>query len=241
MVSGKQLFKDLGFRTVRSLDFAEWEGADVIWDLNSNEAVPPEFLGAFDLIYDGGTLEHVFNLPNALRTVHALLAVEGVVVHASPTHNFVDHGFYSFSPTLFHDYHLANGYEIIESQVFEYSPLHMRRSWRWYPYRPTEFEKVGVGGWGSKALGTWFVARKNDGSTEDRVPQQGYYSRAWQAQRIPTAGGAEMSPVTPGVISRVRIGLVSRARTSAAADYVLRLLRQPTRWLRLRRPQRRRS
>ena len=45
MVSGKQLFKDLGFRTVRSLDFAEWEGADVIWDLNSNEAVPPRIFG----------------------------------------------------------------------------------------------------------------------------------------------------------------------------------------------------
>ena len=63
-------------------------------------------------LLDSGTLEHVFHLPNALKSVVELAKVGGRVMLLSPSSNHFDHGFYMFSPTLFYDYFSANGLRI---------------------------------------------------------------------------------------------------------------------------------
>ena len=101
-ISHTELFESYGFSQYFSLDVSDYEGADIIRDLN---VVNEGNENTFSWIFDVGTLEHVFNIPNALVNIHHLLDVGGCVMHLLPMNNFVDHGFYSFSPTFFWDYY----------------------------------------------------------------------------------------------------------------------------------------
>ena len=60
------------------------------------------------MIIDGGTMEHIFHIPNVLNNIYRMLRVGGRIIHISPSSNYVDHGFYSFSPTLFYDFYQTN-------------------------------------------------------------------------------------------------------------------------------------
>jgi SAM-dependent methyltransferase len=93
------LFKALGARTVRSLDVSSFEGAEVLHDLN--KPLPDKLKQQFDLVYDGGTLEHVFNFPVALQNCMELLRPGGYLFLDTIANNWCGHGFYQFSPELF--------------------------------------------------------------------------------------------------------------------------------------------
>ena len=173
-------FNKLGFKKVTSLDFSDYEGADIVHDLNTQ--IDPSLHGKFDFVYDGGTLEHVFDFPQCLRNIHNLLKVGGLVAHAAPSHNHVDHGFYMYSPTVFWDYYHANEYKIIKSYIYEYETEHTSytaKPWLIYEYNPAAIEYLKAGGWGRKRLGIWFVAQKLSNSRCDVVPQQGAYTNTW--------------------------------------------------------------
>ncbi len=173
-------FNKLGFETVTSLDFSDYEGADIVHDMNL--PISDSLHETFDFVYDGGTLEHIFDFPQCLRNVHKLLRVGGVIAHASPSHNHVDHGFYMYSPTIFWDYYHANNYNILKSYIFEYETEHTAYTAKdrlVYRYEPQAIEHLASGGWGRKRLGIWFVAQKLPHSTCDIVPQQGRYMNTW--------------------------------------------------------------
>ena len=171
------LFRLVGFDRVESLDVSPYEGADFIFDMN--EPVPPHLHGLFDMIFDGGTLEHVFNFPQALKNIHDMLKVGGLIVHAAPTSNLVDHGFYMFSPGVFWDYYTANGYDMVDCLLFKFNRK-PNRDWTCYRYFPGAIDHKEFGGWGVKAmLGTWSVARKTESSTSGVTPQQSRYVRVW--------------------------------------------------------------
>ena len=177
------LFKKLGFNDISSLDISPYEGADYIHDLNT--PIPESLKGKFDFIYDGGTMEHLFNIPQCLWNIHDLLKPGGLVMHCSPSHNNVDHGFYMFSPTLFWDYYTQNNYDIVRSQIFEHRSEHSlqyKMDWTIYDYQPGCIESLAGKGWGRKKLGIWFVAKKHEESTRDIVPQQGKYLAIWENQ-----------------------------------------------------------
>ena len=102
-------FKMLGFGKVNALDYSDYEGADVMFDLNSHE-MPYDLKGAYDFVINGGTLEHVFDAAQALHNINELAKVGGIIYHISPLAGGVDHGFFSFSPTFYLDYYKANNY-----------------------------------------------------------------------------------------------------------------------------------
>jgi hypothetical protein len=89
----------LGYRVV-ALDASAYEGAEIIHDLN--KPIPDELAGKFDLVIDGGTLEHVFDYPTALQNAMRMLRVGGHLFLITPTNNQCGHGFYQFSPELFY-------------------------------------------------------------------------------------------------------------------------------------------
>ncbi|MEL7259338.1 MAG: methyltransferase domain-containing protein [Pseudomonadota bacterium] len=92
------LLEKLGFGAVETMDFSGYEGAQVIHDLNT---LPPEELeDQFDFIFDGGTIEHVFNVPNALESVLRMLKVGGRFVSANGLNGWYGHGMYQFNPEL---------------------------------------------------------------------------------------------------------------------------------------------
>ena len=94
-----KLFRYLGSETVDSMDYSDYEGAGIIHDLN--QPLPEALKSNYDLVFDAGTLEHVFNFPVAIRNCMELLKVGGHLVLHTPANNYFGHGFYQFSPELF--------------------------------------------------------------------------------------------------------------------------------------------
>lgn len=89
----------LGARELHALDVSDYEGADIVHDLN--EPVPAELERRFDLVLDGGSLEHVFDVATALRNYMRMVRVGGRLVVATMADGHCGHGFYQLSPELF--------------------------------------------------------------------------------------------------------------------------------------------
>lgn len=98
----EKALKTLGFGDVESMDVSDFEKATLIWDLN--EPVPAALHGQFDFIFDGGTIEHIFNVPVAFESVHSMLRVGGRFVAATPLNGWPGHGIYQFGPELVWSY-----------------------------------------------------------------------------------------------------------------------------------------
>jgi SAM-dependent methyltransferase len=187
-MSGDTLFKTMGFETIQSLDCSDFEGAQIIHDLNRPE-LPPELHEAFDVIIDHGTIEHVFHIPNALQNLFRMLKTGGRLIHSSPTSNLVDHGFYMFSPTLFHDFYVTNRWEINNIYVVSMTPRQETEPFFYTEYEPGSFDSVSYGGLGAGMYFTLSFLTKTPESTGHLIPQQGVYKRdaRWMPQRPPPA------------------------------------------------------
>ncbi|HUB86546.1 MAG TPA: class I SAM-dependent methyltransferase [Verrucomicrobiae bacterium] len=94
-----EFLRYLGAREITIVDKSDFEDANFLHDLN--EPFPPSLRGTFDLVIDGGTLEHVFNYQAALKHCLELLRVGGHFVAVTPANGQMGHGFYQFSPELF--------------------------------------------------------------------------------------------------------------------------------------------
>src|SRR5262245_61315550 len=68
-------FLGLGAKKVQSMDASAFEGAEFVHDLN--QPIGTELRERFDVVYDGGTLEHVFNFPMALKNCMEMTRVGG--------------------------------------------------------------------------------------------------------------------------------------------------------------------
>jgi SAM-dependent methyltransferase len=90
-------------------DMAQHRGCERIVDLN--EPLPAEMEQRYDLLIDTGTLEHCFNVGLAFKNMCAAMRQGGILVHAAPLNRY-NHGFWSFNPTLYHDFFGDNGYAI---------------------------------------------------------------------------------------------------------------------------------
>ncbi len=94
------VFKALGAKSVASLDFSDFEGAEFVHDLN--QPLPENLKQKFDTVIDGGTLEHVFHFPQALKNCMEMVRVGGRFYTHAPGNNWWGHGFYQCSPELFY-------------------------------------------------------------------------------------------------------------------------------------------
>lgn len=92
------MFRTLGFGAVETMDMSAYEGAAHVHDLN--RPVSEDLEGQFDFIYDGGTLEHVFNVPVALTSIFRMLRPGGRFVSVNGLNGWPGHGFYQFGPEL---------------------------------------------------------------------------------------------------------------------------------------------
>jgi SAM-dependent methyltransferase len=181
-VSDRTLFRALGFSECLSTDYSDFEGADVVLDLNRPDT-PEELRDRFDVVFDGGTMEHVFHVPNALAHICRSVRVGGRAIHMAPASNHVDHGFYMFSPTLFWDFYAANGFEIETCQIYRYWPEHNTEPWEVVDYTPGSLDRLSFGGLDDGLYGVLCVATRTEQSTADRVPQQRMYTDVWKGQR----------------------------------------------------------
>lgn len=94
-----EFFRLLGAKEIVAVDRSDFEGANLLHDLN--ERFPENHRGQYNFVFDGGTLEHIFNYPAALRHCLELIRPGGHFLTITPASNLMGHGFYQFSPELF--------------------------------------------------------------------------------------------------------------------------------------------
>ena len=192
-------FRLLGATEVVSFDYSDYEGASVLHDMNV--PIPPEFEHSFDFVYDGGTLEHVFNFPQAIKNCVDLLKASGLFVCATPANNFMGHGFYQFSPDLFFRlFSQENGFRLEQVLAFEYGE---RGAW----FEVEDPAKLGrrVDMLATKSrIVLWIVARKLGTKSIDYVsyPKQSDYVSQWEGtHQGDSKNGASLTKARRAVIT----------------------------------------
>jgi len=116
-------FKALGWPRVDAMDLSDFEGAEVLHDLNA--PLPDALKGQYGLVYDGGTTEHVFDVATCMRNIDELLAEGGILSACSPGNGWFSHGFYQFGPELVYGY-WKHGclYDVLTCSMLPQRPKH---------------------------------------------------------------------------------------------------------------------
>lgn len=94
-------FLALGAKSVVSYDNSDYEGATFVHDFN--EPVPAIHRGRYSLLYDGGSIEHIFDVRQVIENYNALLGIRGSVVIHTQCNDAASHGFYQLSPEFFYN------------------------------------------------------------------------------------------------------------------------------------------
>lgn len=162
----------LNYRETVAIDFGGTEKA-LRLDLNQ-----PISLGRkFDVVYNGGTAEHVFNVWQFFKTVHDHTANGGFMIHGAPFTGWLDHGFFNFNPTFFWDLAAANGYIVQLFMYTELTPLKIVR----IAHREQLADMAKEGRIGTNSH-IYAVFKKPDENFTFVTPQQGYYANTISEQ-----------------------------------------------------------
>jgi SAM-dependent methyltransferase len=193
------VFKALGARSVASLDASAFEGAEYVHDLN--QPVGDQLRQKFDLVFDGGTLEHVFNFPVALQNCMEMVREGGRFVTHTVANNWCGHGFYQFSPELFFNVlSEANGFEVERMVVHVVGPYS-----RWYEVANPQEIRSRVELFNRFPLQLLVQARrKKIVPLFAQTPQQGDYTVRWAGQK---AGEGKALAATRPALAKVLPGV----------------------------------
>ena len=173
-VESKFFFKSLKFDNIKSLDINAYENADIIEDLN--HPIKKKYYNHFDFIYDGGSLEHVFNISEGLQNLSRMVKLRGHVMHLLPCNNYIDHGFYSISPTLLKDFYTQNNFQVIEIYLIKQGhDLSKHTSWSVYDYNNEQIKHYAKWNWGDNRMLVWIVVKKIKKLSKIVFPTQSKY------------------------------------------------------------------
>lgn len=170
-------FDAVGINNIRSMDATTYEGSDIAHDLN--QPVDDSLVDRFSYIFDGGTLEHVFNVPNALENVHKMLKPGGIFVSATTGDGWFGHGFWQMSPEIAFGYWgISRGYEILDVMEVPTKPR-QRPSTIPNPYKTGK--RAGKQN-ETSVVYLWYVVRKPKIQKKFAVPQQSDYQVLWETE-----------------------------------------------------------
>lgn len=156
---------------IDSLDYSNYENATILSDLN--EPVSSSYEELYDIVLDGGTLEHIFNFPIALKNAMCMCKKGGVLVLMTPTTGYNGHGFYQFSPELFVDALNTNGFSILDMSLCKACG---NENYLMYRVSSIYDEKLN-----SKSECTLCIcAKKIDSTPAKLIVQQGIWIDCWE-------------------------------------------------------------
>lgn len=166
-----EMFSGLGARSVDVMDASDYEGANILHNLN--EPVGPELSEKYDVVFDGGALEHVFNFSQALKNCMEMVKIGGCFITVTPANAFCGHGFYQFSPELFYSaLSEKNGY-VMERMLFVHRG-------QWYSVRNPADVKQRIQLLTCKPTLLFVSARRRDRKKIfAEWPQQSDYAAIW--------------------------------------------------------------
>jgi len=192
------LIEYLGSTSVDSIDNSDYESATHVHDMNN--VLPDSLYGKYDTVIDGGCLEHIYNVPQALKNCSLLCKPGGQILHMVPTNNLCGHGFWQFSPELFFSlYSGANGYTGTEVFIADLTDTK-----RWFQVRmPNNGKRVNV----HSSTELYVLARTTlaGGEFSHASVQQSDYQFEWEKS---SARAQPMEAKPPGIrdkLKKVRI------------------------------------
>jgi len=221
----------LGSEIVDSVDASDFEGATIVHDMNidiEHSKVYKQVLGAYDAVIDSGSLEHVFNVPIALKNCMKLVKPGGFLCLASVTNNYCGHGFYQFSPELyFRILQPENGFDDLEVLLLchPYPGAELSRWQKIYQVKdPIQVgNRVGLVS-RNPVMIIASAIRKSDDEIFRAIPQQSDYQKLWDRELIPIAD----------TNNHPRLRYSAAGQLRRVFQYILRKLRSrlPTDWQR---------
>lgn len=193
-----ELLVHLGATEVHSFDVSSYEGPTHLHDMNT--PVPPALKGRYSMVLDGGTLEHVFNFPVAIRNCMEMVRVGGHYVGIVPANNWMGHGFYQFSPELYCGiFTPENGFDLVSLVAFEDAPRA-----EWYSVRRPSEVRDRVTVVNCMPLSLLVVAKRiREADIFATTPYQSDYVSQWQ--RHDAEGSGANAPVPAAVTVRDRV------------------------------------
>ena len=171
------LKKVFGSEIVDSFDFTDYEGCTILHDFNY--PISEMFANKYDVVFDGGPLEHIFNFPTAVANSLYMVKEGGYFISISPTNNFCGHGFYQFSPELWYRVlNKNNGFEIKKMILYVDRP-----ETPFYLVRDPEECYLRVGLVNAYPTYLFVLAQKmKHNKLFEVMPQQSDYVRLWHLE-----------------------------------------------------------
>jgi hypothetical protein len=175
------LFKMLGFSDVASLDAFDADSPTILHDMN--KPIPEQYKNKYDVVFDIGSMEHVFDIKQFVQNCVEMVKESGTLVIYDALLGWHNECFYNFQTPFFFDVFKANGFEDI-SVFLNYFPKYhdfgnSKTTWVRFEYEDrTSFRKRGY------CTHILFIGRKAKSLPEFVVPLQGYYTqyyKDWQA------------------------------------------------------------
>lgn len=167
----------LGVKKTSATDVSGYENPDIIMDLNL--PVDEKYHNAFDTILDVGTLEHIFNISQALKNIKLMVKPGGTIILGTWTSGAINHGFWQICPTLFYDYFSSCGFEDFSCFMLVGSSLNYEKRAKIYQCKTPAMTQDLI--FNSKTgVETMFFARKkiippSQDKTTKENPIQSYY------------------------------------------------------------------
>jgi len=166
-ITDRSFFAAFADCRVEAIDVSAYEGAEIIHDLST--PVPDDLKDQFDFIFDGSTLDNVFNAAIAMQNIHDLLKPHGRCVMINWS-NSTPSAYSMLSPDWFMDFFAYHEYEdarvlVVEAEhpggrVWQYNPFKNKNGY--YGYQRTEIITEG------RRATVCF------GEKSDRPPKSGY-------------------------------------------------------------------
>ncbi|MFD2740039.1 hypothetical protein ACFSUD_10695 [Sulfitobacter aestuarii] len=168
----------IGYPEMQAMDASAYENCAITHDLN--DPLPQHLRGRFDVVIDGGTLEHVFNTPQALDNVFHLLREGGIFLSINGMSGWAGHGFYQFSPELVWRYWQdARGCEVLACRAVSIDPAEP-------PVEVMDTGKQGARFRARKLEGRWYlyhaIRKPGTANAAERIAKtaQGDYALRWE-------------------------------------------------------------
>jgi hypothetical protein len=170
----------LGAKSVESVDYNDYEKASIIH--NMNEPITENLKEKSSVVIDGGTLEHVFNYPTAIKNCMEMVKIGGHIILITPANNWFGHGFYQLQPELFFPL-------LSEQNGFTKTQILIQDDFgQWYKIRnPKEIKRrISISCAKNSETSIWVVSQKIATIPEKLTVLQYDYVNSWQERHVTT-------------------------------------------------------